>query len=87
MRESGCSIVLRQFFWLGASVYFWLSYLGKLILEVEKSRFRRKAPIVAVFTVLVLLIFLEDAIVMLLVAKPVPQRGVPDGVLVSAECP
>lgn len=63
---------LRQFFWLGASMYFWLTYLGATS-EVEKSRFKRKVPVMAVFTVLVLLVFLEDAIVMLLVTEPDPS--------------
>lgn len=64
---------LRQFFWLGASLYFWLSYMGASS-EVEKVRFKRKAPIMVVFTVLVTLIFLEDAIVMLVVAEPDPSQ-------------
>ncbi|MBB3171493.1 response regulator transcription factor [Parvibacter caecicola] len=60
---------LRQFFWLGASVFFWLKYLGANS-PVEKARYRRKVPVVAAFMVLVLLVFLEDAIVMLFVSEP-----------------
>lgn len=60
---------LRQFFWLGASLYFWLSYLSANS-EIEKTRYKRKVPIMAVFTALVLLIFLEDVVVMLFVAQP-----------------
>ena len=60
---------LRQFFLMGVSLYFWLSYLGATS-AVEKVRYRRKVPAVAVFSVLVLLVFLEDAAVMLFVPQP-----------------
>lgn len=60
---------LRQFFLLGGSIFFWLRYLT-VDSAPEKIRYRRKAPYVLVFTVLVVLIFLEDAVVMLLVKEP-----------------
>lgn len=60
---------LRQFFFLGGSIFFWLRYLN-VDSAAEKTRYRRKAPYVAVFTVLVVLIFLEDAVVMLFVKEP-----------------
>ncbi|HIY82904.1 response regulator transcription factor [Rubneribacter sp.] len=60
---------LRQFFLLGASLYFWLQYLG-IDSAVERTRYRRKVPIMAVFTALAILIFLEDTVVMLLVPEP-----------------
>lgn len=60
---------LRQFFLLGCSIFFWLRYLT-VDSAPEKTRYRRKAPFVIAFTVLVVLIFLEDAVVMLLVSEP-----------------
>lgn len=61
---------LRQFFLLGASMYFWLRYRG-VDSPVEKMRYRRKVLVMAVFTTLVILIFLEDTAVMLFVPEPV----------------
>lgn len=65
---------LRQFFLLGASMYFWLRY-RRGDSAVEKTRFRRKALVMAVFTTLVILVFLEDTAVMLFVPQPT-QYGV-----------
>lgn len=60
---------LRQFFLLGVSLYFWLQYLG-VDSDVEKTRYRSKAPGMAVFTALVLLVLVEDTAVMLLIPEP-----------------
>lgn len=60
---------LRQFFFLGVGFYFWLRYLSTDT-EVERARYSRKAPLVTVFTILVTLIILEDAVVMLFTNNP-----------------
>lgn len=60
---------LRQIFLLGAAGCFWLRYL-RVSSKVEKARYRRKVPVVAVFTALVAFTFLEDLLVMLFVAEP-----------------
>lgn len=65
---------LRQFFLLGASLYFWLQYLG-VDSSVEKMRYRRKVPTMMAFTVLAILILLEDSAVMLFIPEPVHYSG------------
>lgn len=60
---------LRQFFLLGGSTFFWLRFLT-VDSPTEKTRYRRKVPFVIAFTVLVVLVFLEDAVVMLFIAEP-----------------
>ncbi|MDO5042328.1 MAG: hypothetical protein Q4D92_02320, partial [Slackia sp.] len=60
---------LRQLFLLGISVYFWLKYLS-VDTEIERARYSHKSPIVSIFTALVALIILEDAVVMLFMGEP-----------------
>ena len=65
---------LRQFFFLGTSLYFWLKYLG-IDSPVDKMRYRRKVPIMLTFTALTFLILLEDSAVMLFPRDPAQYDG------------
>lgn len=65
---------LRQFFLLGISMYYWIRYLG-VESTVEKTRYRRKMPVMAAFTALACCIFLEDTAIMLLIPNPIQNGG------------